>query len=244
MTEKKLTFSKNIFIIPLLFISTIWFIFWVEIIFGFNFNKFGVFPRTVKGLRGVLFSPFIHSNAKHLFNNSAPLFVLMSSLLFFYKEVATKVLLLGGLLTGVLTWVIARESYHIGASGIVYLLFSFIFFSGIIKKHYRLVTLSLIVIFLYGSMIWYIFPIEKRISWEGHLSGFVAGLLFAYIYKEKGIIRKKYKFKKTSFDDMFDEHGNYIPPEPEKDNEHSEEPNEQKPKIKLIRYKYFYKEKD
>ena len=90
----------------------------------------------------------------------------------FYKDIAYKILLFGGFLTGFLTWCIARESYHIGASGIVYLLFSFVFFSGIIRKHFRLVAISLIIIFLYGSMIWYVLPIKEGMSWEGHLSGF------------------------------------------------------------------------
>ena len=103
----------------------------------------GCYPRDLTGFRGVFLTHFIHSNTQHLFNNSIPLFVLLSTVCFFYKESALKVLLWGGFLTGVLTWCIARESYHIGASGVVYLLFSFIFFSGIIKKYYRLVAVSL-----------------------------------------------------------------------------------------------------
>ena len=92
---------------------------------------------------------------------------------------AYKVLLVGGLLSGLLTWVLARDSYHIGASGIVYLLFSFIFFSGIVRKHYRLVALSFMVIFLYGIMIWSVLPMKEGMSWEGHLSGLLMGLFFA-----------------------------------------------------------------
>ncbi len=141
------------------------------------------------------------------------------SLFYFYKDVALKLLLYGGLLTGLLTWVIGREAYHFGASGIVYLLFSFIFFSGIIKKHYRLVAMSLIVIFLYGSMIWYLFPIKEGISWEGHLSGFLIGLVFAYRFRKVGIVKEKYEFTRTEFDDMFDDDGNYVPPVIEEEKE-------------------------
>ena len=154
--ENELKISKAFFVVPIAYVVAIWLLYWVEINFNFNFNKYGVFPRTFVGFRGVFLTHFIHSNASHLFNNSIPLFVLLSSLFYFYKEVAFKVLFLGGFLTGFLTWGFARDSYHIGASGIVYLLFSFVFFSGIIKKHYRLVALSLIIIFLYGSMIWYV----------------------------------------------------------------------------------------
>ncbi|MCH3880848.1 MULTISPECIES: rhomboid family intramembrane serine protease [Tenacibaculum] len=210
LNDKELKFSKQTILIPILSVVIIWFVYWLEINFNYNFNKFGVFPRTIKGFRGVFLSPFIHSNTSHLFNNSIPLFIFLTSLLFFYKKVALKVLVYGGLLTGLFTWIIARDSYHIGASGIVYLLFSFIFFSGILKRHLRLISLSLVVIFLYGSMIWYVLPIKEGMSWEGHLSGFVAGIIFAFLYKGKGIVKEEFQFTQTEFDEMFDEEGNLI----------------------------------
>jgi membrane associated rhomboid family serine protease len=176
-----------------------------------NFTKFGILPRNLNGLKGVIFSPFIHSDTNHLFNNSIPLVVLLSSLIYFYKDVYLKILVYGGILTGILTWVIAREAYHIGASGIVYLLFSFVFFSGLIKKQYQLVAVSLIVIFLYGSMVWYMLPIKEGISWEGHLSGFITGLIFAFTFRNKGLVKEKYDFQKTEFDLLFDDEGNFIP---------------------------------
>jgi membrane associated rhomboid family serine protease len=215
--ESQLKITKSVFFIPILYVCTIWFIYWVEIYFNFNFNKYGVLPRDLMGLRGVVFTHFIHSDANHVFNNSVPLFVLLLSLFYFYKNIAYKVLIFGGMLSGVLTWGIARESYHIGASGIVYLLFSFVFFSGIIRKHYRLVALSLIIIFLYGSMIWYVLPIKDGMSWEGHLSGFLVGLLFAFFYRGKGIIKEEHQFTETAFDLLFDENGKYIPPEIEEE---------------------------
>ena len=216
--EKKLDITKSVFIIPIVYVVSIWIIYWVEISFDLNFNKFGVFPRTFQGFRGVFLTHFIHSNVSHLFNNSIPLFVLLCSLFYFYKDVAIKVLFFGGFFTGLSTWFIARESYHIGASGIVYLLFSFVFFSGIIKKHFRLVALSLIIIFLYGSMIWYVLPIKDGISWEGHLSGFLVGFFFAIIYRNKGIVKEEYQFKETEFDSLFDENGNFSPPKIEEEN--------------------------
>jgi membrane associated rhomboid family serine protease len=209
--EENLKISKSIFLIPILYIVLIWVIYWIEIKFSFNFNKYGVFPRTFKGFRGVFLTHFIHSNTNHLFNNTVPLFVLLCSLFFFYRKMAFKILLLGGFFTGFFTWIIARDSYHIGASGIVYLLFSFVFFSGIIRKHYRLVALSLIIIFLYGSMIWYVLPIKEGMSWEGHLSGFLVGLLFSIYYRKIGIVKEDHQFKETDFDLLFDENGNFIP---------------------------------
>jgi len=213
-TNNSIQFSNKIITLPILFVFTIWFIYWIEIYFGLNFVKFGVLPRKLTGLKGVFFSPFIHSGISHLFNNSIPLAVLLSALMYFYQKVYLNILLIGGVLTGLLTWIIAREAYHIGASGIVYLLFSFIFFSGIIKKQFQLVAVSLIVIFLYGSMIWYVLPIKEGISWEGHLSGFVVGLVFALIFRNKGIVKEEFQFTKTEFDLLFDEDGNYNPPQP------------------------------
>lgn len=205
-----LIFKNSMLRVPILFVVLIWFVYWIEIKFGLNFNKYGLYPREFSGLKGVVFSPFIHSDTKHLFNNSIPLFVLSLSLFYFYRRVAIKVLIYGALFTGLLTWVIARDSYHIGASGVVYLLFSFVFFSGVFKNHYRLIALSLITIFLYGSMVWLILPTEDRISWEGHLSGFVTGIVYAFLYRNKGIVKEEFQFSQTDFDLMFDENGNLI----------------------------------
>jgi len=213
MSKEQFKFSPLILAIPLYFVLFLWIIYWVEVKFGFNFNKYGVYPRTLKGLRGIIFSPFIHGDIKHLFHNSLPLFVLLFSLYYFYRKVALKIFLYGTLFTGLLTWLIARKSFHIGASGIIYLLFSFIFFSGIIRKNYRLIAVSLMVIFLYGSMVWYLLPVKEDISWEGHLSGFAIGLIFAFYYRKVGPQKFMYEWEKKDyqydeFDQMFDEEGN------------------------------------
>lgn len=215
--ENQLEISKSVFLIPTIYVITIWFIYWIEIQFGYNFNTYGVYPRTIEGFRGVFLTHFIHSNTSHLFNNSVPLFVLLTSLFFFYKDVAYKILIFGTFFTGLLTWAIAKESYHIGASGVVYMLFSFVFFSGIIRKHYRLVAQSLVIIFLYGSMIWYVLPIKDGMSWEGHLCGFLVGLIFAIIYRKQGIIKEEHQFIETEFDTLFDKKGNISPPKIEEE---------------------------
>jgi len=210
-------FSTITLAIPLYFVLLMWIVFWLETKFGYNFAKYGLRPRSLTGLRGLVLSPFIHGDFKHLFNNSAPLFVLLITLFYFYRKVAFKVLFYGTLLLGFITWLIGRDSLHIGASGIVYLLFGFTLFSGIFKKHYRLTAVSFMVIFLYGSMIWYIFPMDEKISWEGHLSGLLTGLLFAIIYRKVGpkpqqFAWEKPDYVKDEFDLRFDEDGNYIPP--------------------------------
>jgi len=212
MSKTQFTYRRQFFLIPIITLVIIWFVYFIEIQFGFNFNKYGIYPQSIKGLRGILFSPFIHSDFRHLFNNSIPLLVMLGCLYYFYHKIATKVLVIGVLLTGVLTWAIARPSYHIGASGVVYFLVSFIFFSGVFRKYYRLVALSLVVVFLYGSMIWYIFPVEERISWEGHLSGFLVGFLFAFIFRNLGPQPEVFNYSENKeFDELFDEEGNFNP---------------------------------
>lgn len=209
-SRNQFRFSPWILAVSLYFVLAMWVVYWFEVRNGYNFNKFGIYPRSLYGLRGIFLSPFIHGDIKHLYHNSAPLFVLMFSLLYFYRQIAWKVLIYGALCTGLMTWIIARKSYHIGASGIIYLLFSFIFFSGIIRKNYRLVAVSLMVIFLYGSMVWYLLPVKESVSWEGHLSGFISGLGLAFFYKDYGPQRFQYDWEKEDyepdeFDALFDE---------------------------------------
>ena len=160
-----------------------WLVFWFEIRFGEDFTPYGIHPGRVEGIRGVLFGPFIHGNLKHLFNNSIPMLVLGTALFYFYRPMRWQVFILGFVITGLITWGIGRPANHIGASGIVYLLASFLFFKGIISKQYQLTALSFAVVFVYGSLLWYVFPLDTHISWEGHLSGFGVGLLLAFLYK-------------------------------------------------------------
>ena len=218
MTEKQhFEFTPGVLLVPMLAVLSIWTVFWFEVRFQINLNHFGIYPRSIQGLRGVLISPFLHSSVEHLYNNTIPLAVLSGALVYFYRSISIKVILMGVLISGILTWIIGRESYHIGASGLIYVLASFIFFKGIFSKHFRLVALSMLVVFLYGGLLWYIFPIEAGISWEGHLGGFLTGLLFALIFKTELPPVKKYKWEEDEFleeeDDFmkhFDADGNFI----------------------------------
>ncbi|WP_044399753.1 rhomboid family intramembrane serine protease [Lacinutrix sp. Hel_I_90] len=210
-------FSLGALTNPILFVLLIWLVFVVENRFGYRFNKFGVYPQTVKGLRGILLSPFIHGDIKHLYSNTIPLFVLSSALFYFYRPIAWKVVVYGILLSGLITWVIGRPSYHIGASGLIYVLFSFNFFKGIFAKHYRLIALSLVVIFIYGSMFIYAFPINEQVSWEGHSAGLLTGFIFALLFKKEIAKPKKYSWEEPTYNEEddefmkhFDENGNFI----------------------------------
>ncbi|MBU3821878.1 rhomboid family intramembrane serine protease [Flavobacteriaceae bacterium XHP0103] len=210
-------FSTGVVAYPIAFVLLIWFVFWFEVRFGFDFNNFGVYPLTLKGLRGVVFSPFIHGSIQHLYHNTVPLFVLSMALFYFYRPIAWKIIVYGILLSGFLTWCIGRPSYHIGASGLIYVLVSFTFFKGVFAKHYRLIALSLLVVFLYGSMVWYTLPIDESISWEGHMSGLLTGLFFAFVFKNSIAKPPKYVWEAPDYNEdddpflkHFDKDGNFI----------------------------------
>ncbi|WP_396176969.1 rhomboid family intramembrane serine protease [Flavobacterium sp.] len=225
MNENHFKFSLSVVVLPLLFVLAIWTVYWFEIRFSNDLTTFGVYPRTLEGLRGVFFSPFLHGSLDHLYSNTIPAFLLIAALRYFYRDNFWQVVLYGILFSGILTWIIARESYHIGASGLIYVLVSFIFFKGIRSQYYRLVSLSLVIIMVYGGMIWYVFPdIEEGISWEGHLAGLITGLVMAVIFKTPDYKKFiKYDWEQPDYNpvgdkfmERFDENGNFVNvPKPE-----------------------------
>jgi membrane associated rhomboid family serine protease len=186
--RKKLLLSM---LIPSVFIILLWLISFLESQLDVNFYQLGIYPLEARGLPGIITSPFIHSDFEHLFNNSLPLFVLGTAVFYFYSEIAFSISGWSWLLTGLLVWIAGREAWHIGASGLVYALASFLFFSGILRKYFRLMALSLLVVFLYGSMVWGMFPlIDIHVSWESHMLGAGSGLILAVLYRKQGPQRK------------------------------------------------------
>jgi membrane associated rhomboid family serine protease len=182
--RKKLGLSM---LIPAFFIIIMWLVKIIEVMFDIDLSHLGIFPMSLKGIPGIFFSPLIHSDFKHLFNNSLPLFFLATALFYFYSEIAVKVSLWTYFLTGLFVWLSGRDAWHIGASGLIYGLASFLFFSGIIRKYFRHVALSLLIVFLYGSMVWGIFPeIYRNVSWESHMLGFASGIILAIWYRKEG----------------------------------------------------------
>jgi len=191
--KKKVLFRQ---VVPsLLFVAIIITTKFLEDSFQVRWTKYGVFPRSLEGALAIITSPFIHGDWKHVFNNSVPLLVLGTSLRYFYKDISKEVFLWSWLMSGLWLWVIGRPSFHIGASGIVYALASFLFFSGLIRKHTSLMAVSFVVVFLYGSMVWGIFPIKEHISWEGHLSGGLAGVILAWWFRFEGPPKQKYQYE-------------------------------------------------
>ena len=180
---------------PLLFLLLIWMVWFVEISLNLDFSRYGLFPRKLSGLKGILFSPLIHANFRHLVDNSIPLLTLMAVIFYFYPSLAFRIFFLTWLMSGIWVWFGGREAYHIGASGLIYGFAAFLFLSGIIRNYIPLLAISLLVVFLYGSLIWGIFPIKEEISWESHLLGSIAGIILAVHYRKFGPQPKKYDWE-------------------------------------------------
>ena len=189
---------RNIsFSIALLIVILMVIVYLLDDTFHLKLYQYGLYPRKLSGLLGILTSPFIHSTKDygHIFNNSVPIFVLSWLLFYTYRTVATKVFLQVYFFTGLLVWIFARLSFHIGMSGVIYGLTSFLIVSGFIRKDLRSVSLSLLVIFLYGSLIWGVFPLDPQISWEGHFFGFLSGVVLAVVYRKAPPQPKKYYYE-------------------------------------------------
>jgi membrane associated rhomboid family serine protease len=183
---------------PALLLVVMWLFYWAENLFIYPFHELGVLPRTFSGLKGVFFMPLIHSprEIEHIVNNSIPTFVLTATLIYFYKPIALRVFVLLWIMTGFFLWAYAdNQVYHIGISGVIYGLASFLFTSGVLRKYLPLQAISLFVVFVYGSMVWGIFPMEQRVSWEGHLMGFFSGVVLAFLFREKGPQRPKFQYE-------------------------------------------------
>jgi membrane associated rhomboid family serine protease len=184
--------------IPVIMLIIMWTVYILMRYFGFEeWIKYGLIPRETDGLIGIITWPFIHSisDSGHIINNSLPTLVLGWALFYFYSKKSWQVLILIWLLNGFCVWVAARDAIHIGMSGIIYGLAAFLFTGGLLNRNRNLLGVSLIVTFLYGSMIWGIFPIEERISWEGHLWGAVSGVVFAWVFREKGPRKPQYSWE-------------------------------------------------
>lgn len=175
--------------IVLSFVFLLWMVKAIEIAADFSFSSLGVLPRTLKGAIGIFTGPLVHGDVIHLLSNSLPILILGILLFYFYHRIAIEIFIWIYLVTGFWTWLIARDAYHIGASGIVYGMASFLFFSGIIRNSRQLMTISAIVIFLYGGMIYGVFPeaVEANVSWESHLMGGIVGILLAILFRKAKI---------------------------------------------------------
>lgn len=200
---------KNAIVYPFLMLCAMWFGFLLQSL-GFFSSCFGaIIPLLPEGLLGIITSPLLHGSLDHIIGNSIPIAGLMFLLFQFYPKVANKVFILGWVATGFLLWALPPIDIKtgeylytctIGASGIVYLLAFFLFFSGVFRWNMKLLTISLLVVLYYGSLVWGMFPEElfynlqepSKISWQAHLSGAIVGSILAFIFKNIGDKKKKF----------------------------------------------------
>jgi len=185
---------------PATLVVIMWLVFWGDHLFSsIDFYKFGIMPGDEKSVKGILFMPLIHSKNEigHIINNTPPTFVLLAAIIYYYRDIALKVFVLSWIFTGIGVWVFAENmnSFHIGMSGVVYAMAAFLFISGVLRKYKPLQSISLFVAFIYGGMIWGVFPTETHVSWEGHLAGLITGVLLALIYKKHGPQAPKYMYE-------------------------------------------------
>lgn len=185
MSQEKKRFIYSL-VFPGFFLFLLWAVKFFEISMELSLQEGGVYPRKWSGLKGILFSPLIHGDWKHLVDNSGPVFFLSLALFYFYRDIAYRIWLLIYFMGGILLWGIGRQAFHIGASGLIYGLAAFLFFSGVIRRVRSLMAISLLVVFWYGSMVWGLLPFDFKVSFEAHITGAVAGAVLAVVYRDQG----------------------------------------------------------
>lgn len=167
---------KTIFI----FLILIWAIYFLSMLIPIQ--QFGLVPRTSIGLIGIFSAPFLHGSLLHIINNSIgfTLFAVVLALLEGDKMLSKVMLML--VIGGVLTWVLGRSANHIGASGLIFSLWGYMVLSGWFSRKLKYIVVSIMLIFFYSGMIFGVLPGQAGISWEGHLFGFIAGIIVSWLY--------------------------------------------------------------
>ena len=172
-----------------------WGVFIMDEYLDIHTRRFGMSPRTWEGLRGIITMHFLHGDWKHIIQNSLGFVVLNSFLFYFYRSISIKTLLWSSFIGSLLLWIIGRPSNHIGLSLVIYSEFAFLLVSGFIRKNPLMLRVALLVTLYYGSLVWYILPIDRTVSWEGHLGGFIGGAVVAWWFRKQGPQRKLYRFE-------------------------------------------------
>lgn len=169
-------------VVPFRLVFIMWLVFSIQFFYGFDFGVFGIRPRTTSGLIGIFAAPLIHGDYYHLLSNTLPLLFLGSVLYFFYERIGGSVFFRCYFYTNALVWLLSpRDSYHIGASGLVYGLASFLIFFGLIRQDFLSLIIAILVFLIYGGVFLYgIMPADPRISWEAHLAGALVGAITAF----------------------------------------------------------------
>lgn len=183
MNNEKIRFKRSIYW-TLSFVLLIWLVKILEYSFDYDLSNFGILPRTIKGSIGIFMAPLIHGDIYHLISNTFPILFLGIGILYFYDRIALLVIGLIYIISGFWVWIAARDAYHVGASGVIYGMLSFLILSGFLRKDNKALALSFVVLFLYGTTLFSgIIPSDPHISWESHLMGAIAGVFCAIYFR-------------------------------------------------------------
>ena len=183
MSFKKLSIkSKKRIYIVLSIIALLLVVEAINMLSGRSLSQFGIYPRRLSTLPGIFTAPFIHGSLMHFLSNAVPLAIFSFLLLIHgtlrFVFVSVWIMVVGG----GLVWLFGRQSMHIGASGVLYGYFAYLLVAGFLSKQFKLLLISLFVMFGYGGMIWGVLPSSPYISWESHLFGALAGGTAALIW--------------------------------------------------------------
>jgi len=191
-------------IISLSFICLLWIIKIFEEYTKIDLSFLGVYPHKISGLIGLITAPLIHADFSHLVSNSITLLVLMIFLFYAYTNSSFKVFFIVYIFSNLLVWLFGREAYHIGASGLIYGVLGFMFFVGLFRRDTKSIGLSLLVTFMYGGLVWSIFPSDPKISFESHLAGGIIGIICSVIFRKTDPLPEKYEWEYEDEDDDFE----------------------------------------
>jgi len=173
--------------ISLAFAALLWAIQLLNFALDLDAAPFGVAPRTLAGLAGLVFAPLVHGGFDHLIANTLPIVILGTAMLHLYPRASPIVLPAIWIGPGLAVWLFARGGVHLGASGLVYGLVAYVFAAGLIRRDRRAIAASMVVAFLYGASVWGVLPIQRGHSWESHLSAALIGLVLAFVLRERDV---------------------------------------------------------
>jgi membrane associated rhomboid family serine protease len=174
--------SKSFFsstVVPFRFVFLMWVVFYLEILLQIPLKFFGIWPRTIPGLIGILTAPLLHGNVIHLISNTIPMLFLGSVLFYFYSGIGGKVFMRAYFWTNLLVWIFARPANHIGASGVVFAIAFFLIFFGFFRRDFLSIFISIVVVILYGGVFFEVIPQDPMVSYESHLAGALVGIVSA-----------------------------------------------------------------
>jgi len=183
MAEEKNSFWKTI-VFAFALVAILWIVFLLQFLGVINTDTYGNWPKHLEGLKGIIFSPFIHGSFEHLISNTLPILVLLTVLMNAYPRIAIFVLVFIHIVSGIMVWTFAPDTgVHIGISGIIYGIAAFLVASGIFRKDRNSIAIAIFVVLMYGGMVVGFIP-TKGVSWQSHLYGSLCGVFMAIVFRK------------------------------------------------------------